>query len=234
MKDLVKNACMEIGISLNEQQAQQFEKYYDILLEWNEKINLTRITEPEEVSIKHFADSLTVLNYFDIPEGASLIDVGTGAGFPAVPLKIVRNDIKLTLLDSLNKRLNFLNTVADELDLDVKTLHLRAEEAGKNKKERESYDIAASRAVARLNVLSEYCLPLVKVGGSFIAMKGPELQQELSEAENAIKLLGGEIESVNEFILNGAGDRTIVVIKKIKPTPEKYPRQGVKIKNKPL
>lgn len=234
MKNLVINACKDIGIQLNDLQAQQFEKYYNILIDWNEKINLTRITQPEEVALKHFADSLTLIKYFNIPKGSKLIDVGTGAGFPGIPLKIYLNDIKLTLLDSLNKRLTFLKAAADEIGIDAETIHSRAEEAGRNKAQREKYDIAVSRAVARLNTLSEYCLPLVKIGGSFIAMKGPSLGEELKEAENAIKLLGGEITSVNEFELGGAGERTIAVIKKIKPTPEKYPRQGVKIKNKPL
>ncbi len=234
MKELVKTSIKKIGLEINNSQAEKFDIYYKTLIEWNEKINLTRITEPDEVALKHFADSLTVLKYFDIPKGASLIDVGTGAGFPGIPIKIYRNDINLTLLDSLNKRLNFLKEVSNKLGLDVNTLHSRAEEAGKNKNEREKYDVATSRAVARLNTLSEYCLPLVKVGGFFIAMKGPELSEELQEAENAIKILGGKIKSVNEFTLDTAGDRTIVVIEKVKPTPDKYPRQGVKIKNKPL
>ncbi len=234
MKNLVKKACEDIGIKMTESQAQQFEKYYNILIEYNGKINLTRITQPGEVAVKHFADSLTLTKYFDIPENCSLIDVGTGAGFPGIPLKIYRDDINLTLLDSLNKRLNFLNAAADEIGIDAVTVHSRAEEAGRNKTYREKFDIAVSRAVARLNTLSEYCLPLVKVGGCFIAMKGPSLGEELKEAENAVKLLGGEIVSVNEFNLGEAGERTIVIIKKIKLTPEKYPRQGVKIKNKPL
>lgn len=234
MKELVKIACNKIGIELTDLQAERFEKYYKLLIDWNEKINLTRIVEPEEVALKHFTDSLTILKYFDIPEGASLIDVGTGAGFPGIPMKIYRNDIKLTLLDSLNKRLTFLNEVADSLEMEAETIHSRAEEAGKDSKKRESYDIAVSRAVARLNALCEYCLPLVKVGGSFIAMKGAEYKEEIAEAENAVKLLGGEIALVKEFNLVEAGERAIIVIKKTAPTPEKYPRQGKKIKNKPL
>ena len=234
MKELVKNACKNIGIDLNDTQAENFEKYYNLLIEWNEKINLTRIVEPDEVALKHFADSITIVKYFEIPENASLIDVGTGAGFPGIPLKIYRNDINLTLLDSLNKRLNFLNEVADNLELEVDTIHSRAEEAGKDSEKRESYDIATSRAVARFNVLCEYCLPLVKVGGSFIAMKGAEYKEEIDEANNALKLLGGEITLVKEFNLAEAGERAIIVIKKTEPTPEKYPRNGKKIKNKPL
>ncbi|MCH5304006.1 MAG: 16S rRNA (guanine(527)-N(7))-methyltransferase RsmG [Ruminococcus sp.] len=234
MKTLVKTACKKIGIDLSEEQALKFENYYKQLIEWNEKINLTRIIDPDEVSLKHFADSLTILKYCDIPENAAVIDVGTGAGFPGVPLKIYRPDINLTLLDSLNKRLNFLNTVSEQNKLSVKTLHSRAEEAGRLKPERERYDIAVSRAVARLNTLCEYCLPFIKVGGSFVAMKGPNLTEELSEAKSAIKILGGEVKSVNEFNLDTAGERTVVVIKKIKPTPNTYPRHGSKIKNKPL
>lgn len=234
MKNLVINACKDIGINLNKLQAEKFEEYYKLLIDWNERINLTRITEPDEVAVKHFADSLTILNYFDIPKESSLIDVGTGAGFPGIPLKIFRDDINLTLLDSMNKRLNFLNTVADEIGIEVNTVHSRAEDAGKDEKEREKYDIAVSRAVARLNTLCEYCLPLVKEGGSFIAMKAADYKDELKEAENAVKILGGEIFSVNEFNMSGAGERAVIVIKKVNPTPKEYPRNSKKIKNKPL
>ncbi len=234
MKNLVKKACEKIEISLNDEQAQKFENYYNLLIEWNEKFNLTRIVEPQEVALKHFADSLTVLKYCDIPKSASVIDVGTGAGFPGIPLKIYRPDIKLTLLDSLNKRVIFLNEVAKKNNLEIKTLHSRAEDAGRKKDERSKYDTALSRAVARLNVLCEYCIPFLKIGGNFIAMKGPDLSEEVDEAKSAIKLLGGEIISVNEFNLDGAGKRTIVVIKKIKPTPNAYPRISGKIKSKPL
>ena len=234
MKELVKKACSEIGIELSELQAEKFEKYYNTLIEWNEKINLTRIVEPEEVALKHFADSLSVINYFDIPENAKVIDVGTGAGFPGIPLKFYREDINLSLLDSLNKRLNFLNTVARETGIKVNTIHSRAEDAGKDTLYREKFDISISRAVARLNTLCEYCLPFVKPGGSFIAMKAADYKDEIKEAENAIKVLGGEISSVNDFNLNGAGERAVIVIKKISPTPETYPRNAKKIKNKPL
>lgn len=234
MKELVIKACGEIGIELSGKQAEKFEKYYNTLIEWNEKINLTRIVEPEEVALKHFADSLSVINYFDIPENAKVIDVGTGAGFPGLPLKIYRDDINLTLLDSLNKRLVYLQETAEKINAQVNTLHSRAEDAGKDKAQRESYDVAVSRAVARLNTLCEYCLPFVKPGGSFIAMKAADYKDEIKEAENAIKVLGGEISSVNDFNLNGAGERAVIVIKKISPTPEKYPRNSKKIKNKPL
>lgn len=234
MKDLVKKTCGQFKIELSDTQANQFEKYYNSLIEWNEKINLTRIVEPEEVALKHFADSLLVVKYFDIPENASLIDVGTGAGFPGIPLKIFRADIKLTLLDSLNKRLNFLSAAADNIGIEAETVHSRAEEAGKNIEYREKYDVAISRAVARLNVLCEYCLPFVKPGGYFVAMKGADYKEETAEAKNAVKALGGEIIKSESFKLGEAGERAVIVIKKILPTPDKYPRAAKKIKNKPL
>lgn len=233
MKTLIKNACEQIGIKLNDNQLKQFEQYYELLTEWNEKINLTRITEPDEVALKHFADSLTLLKNVEIPKNSTIIDVGTGAGFPGIPLKIARPDISLTLLDSLNKRLGFLGEVCSELGIKAELVHSRAEDGGKDKLYREKYDFAVSRAVARLNILSEYCLPYVKVGGSFIAMKGPELTEELNEAKNALKILGGKINKVNEFKLEDSG-RTIVVINKIKQTPKSYPRHSSKIKSKAL
>lgn len=234
MKESVIKTCEKIGIELSESQAEKFELYYKTLIEWNEKINLTRIVEPEEVALKHFADSLSVVNCFDIPENAKVIDVGTGAGFPGIPLKFYSEDINLSLLDSLNKRLNFLNTVAQETGIKVSTIHSRAEDAGKDALYREKFDVSVSRAVARLNTLCEYCLPFVKPGGSFIAMKASDYKEELKEAQNAVKVLGGEISSVNEFSLAEAGERALIVIKKINPTPEEYPRNAKKIKNKPL
>ena len=234
MKKLVTDACKKIGIELTDLQAEQFEKYYHILIKWNEKINLTRITEPKEVAVKHFADSLTLLNYYDIPKNAKVIDVGTGAGFPGIPLKIARPDIDLTLLDSLNKRLVFLSEACETIGIDACTVHSRAEDGGQNPLYREKFDVAVSRAVARLNTLCEYCLPYVRVGGSFVAMKGPDFSDELDEAQNAVKVLGGKIKNVSEFELDGAGERTIVQIVKIKPTPKVYPRHSSKIKSKAL
>ena len=233
MKDIIKKECATVGMDLTDEQCAQFEKYYNLLIEWNSKINLTRITEPYEVAVKHFADSLTLLKYYAVPEAAKVIDVGTGAGFPGIPLKIARPDIKLTLLDSLNKRLSFLSEVCDEIGIEAELVHSRAEDGSKDTKYREKYDLAVSRAVARLNVLSEYCLPYVKVGGSFAAMKGPELNEELNEAKSAIQTLGGKINAVNEFALKDSG-RTIVVIEKAARTPKTYPRHGSKIKSKPL
>ena len=233
MKELLKSKCAEIGVNLSDAQCEQFERYFELLIEWNKKINLTRITEPDEVVIKHFVDSLTLLKYCNIPQGAKVIDVGTGAGFPGIPLKIARPDIELTLLDSLNKRLNFLREVCEEIGVQTELAHLRAEEGSRKPEYRDSFDIAVSRAVARLNVLSEYCLPYVKTGGKFIAMKGPDLKEELDEAKNAVKTLGGKVKSVEEFELCGSG-RTIVTIIKETKTPKAFPRHSSKIKSKPL
>ena len=234
MKNLVKTECKKIGIELSDTQAEQFERYYELLIEWNEKINLTRITDREEVALKHFADSLTLVKHYEIKQNAKVIDVGTGAGFPGIPLKILRPDISLTLLDSLNKRLNFLSTVCSEIGIDAELVHSRAEDGGRNPKLRESYDLAVSRAVARLNVLSEYCLPFVKVGGAFAAMKGPDAEEEIKEAENAVKILGGKTIKSDFFELGSAGGRTIVIAEKLSKTPKAYPRQSSKIKSKPL
>ncbi len=234
MKELVKKYCLKVGSELTDEQAEQFEVYYKLLIEWNEKINLTRITEPGEVAVKHFADSLSLLRYCEIKKNAKVIDVGTGAGFPGIPLKIARPDIELTLLDSLNKRLVFLGEVCDRIGIEAKLVHSRAEDGGKKSLYREKFDYAVSRAVARLSTLSEYCIPYVKVGGSFVAMKGPELSEELTEAKNAVNILGGKVEKLTEFELEDAGSRTIVEIKKLSTTPKAYPRHSSKIKAKHL
>ena len=234
IKKYITKACSDIGIELNKTQILQFEKYYELLIEWNNKINLTRITEPEEVAIKHFADSLTLLKHYNIFENAKVIDVGTGAGFPGIPLKIARPDIQLTLLDSLNKRLIFLNEVCQSIGIDAEIVHARAEDGGRDEKHREMYDVVVSRAVARLNVLSEYCIPYVKLNGAFVSMKGPDMAEEIAEAEKAVSLLGGKIVKSKEFTIPDNSKRTIVVIEKQRFTINKYPRQGIKIKNKPL
>jgi len=212
-----------IKIDLDEKEVDLFYQYMNLLLEWNEKINLTAITEPSEVILKHFVDSLTISNL--IKEGKKVIDVGTGAGFPGIPVSIV-NNYNITLLDSLNKRITFLEEVINKLQLtNIKTVHSRVEEFAKNKKERETYDIATSRAVAPLNVLLEYLLPLVKVGGKCICMKGSNTE-EIDEAKNALKVLGGEIEKIDKITLpNSDITRNIIVIKKVKETPLKYPRK---------
>ena len=215
----------EISIEFSNIQIERFYKYMNLLIEWNEKINLTAITEPKEIIIKHFIDSLTVLK--DIKGKNTLVDVGTGAGFPGIPLKIMDEEIKITLLDSLNKRINFLNEVINQLDLkNIKTIHSRVEDAGKNKKYRERFDIATARAVANLATLSEYMLPLVKVGGKSICMKGSEVSEELQNSKKAISILGGEIENIDNFQLPKSDMmRNIVIIKKVKNTPNKYPRK---------
>lgn len=228
--------CAKLGnISLSDSQISSFKQYADLLLEWNEKMNLTAIVEPTEIATKHFYDSLNGADF--ILPGASLIDVGTGAGFPGVPLKIARPDINLTLLDSLNKRLNFLNEVISSLKLsDVKTVHARAEEGAKAKSPyREKYDVCVSRAVSALNVLSEYCIPYLKVGGVFLAYKGPDVKDEVDSAKNAIATLGGEISEIYEYTIPTTDIKhSLVVIKKIKPTDNIYPRQNGKINKKPL
>lgn len=223
--NLIKLYGKEISIEFSDIQIKKFYKYMNLLIEWNEKINLTAITEPKEIIIKHFIDSLTVLK--DVKGKNTLVDVGTGAGFPGIPLKIMNEEIKITLLDSLNKRINFLNEVIKELDLrNIETMHSRVEEAGKNKKYRESFDIATARAVANLSTLSEYMLPLVRVGGKSICMKGSEVGEELQNSKKAISILGGEIENIDNFQLPKSDMmRNIVIIKKVKNTPSKYPRK---------
>ena len=235
IKNFVLLAVKDYKIELSEEQLDQLQKYFELLVSWNEKINLTAITEPNEVAVKHFADSLSVFNYVDFQKGASVIDVGTGAGFPGLVLKIARPDIKLTLLDSLNKRLKFLDEVLNALGLEAELVHARAEEGGHNIDLRECYDFAVSRAVARLNVLCEYCLPYVRLSGKFIAFKGGEADEEIKSASKAIQALGGKKTDVYGFELpENSGSRTLVVIEKVQPTPDKYPRQNGKIKAKPL
>jgi 16S rRNA (guanine527-N7)-methyltransferase len=217
----------EKGIALTDQQLKQFEQYYEILVEWNEKMNLTAITEKEEVYLKHFFDSLTASFYFDFTKPFKICDVGAGAGFPSIPLKIAFPHIQLTIVDSLNKRISFLNHLANELNLEnVQFIHDRAETFGVNPEYREAYDVVTARAVARMSVLSELCLPLVKVGGHFIAMKALHANEELEKGKKAITTLGGKIEEINNFTLPiEESERTIVVIKKEKQTPKKYPRK---------
>ena len=224
----------KLGINLSEIQLKQFYNYMNLLIEWNKKINLTAIIEPDEIILKHFVDSLTISKY--ISDGTKVVDVGTGAGFPGIPLKIVRQDVDITLLDSLQKRINFLEEVINELNLEkIKTVHSRVEDFGKNKEYREEFDIATSRAVANLSTLSEYLLPLVKVGGKVISMKGSLIQEELENSKNAIKILGGQIEKVDEFDLpNSDISRNIVLIDKIKNTPNRYPRKAGEPSKKPL
>lgn len=231
----LKNLCHDIGIELDDIALKRFDTYMKLVIEWNDKINLTSITDRDEFIVKHLYDSLTLLSNIDVNQKCKIIDVGTGAGFPGIPLKIARPDIDLTLLDSLNKRLVFLQEqVLATLDLTATVVHGRAEDCSKKADFREKYDIAASRAVSNLSSLSEYCLPFVKVGGIFAPMKGPDVVEEVNSALNAIKILGGELKEINTLRLPDNSGRSIVVIKKIKKTPEKYPRRGVKINKNPL
>lgn len=217
---------------LDEVAQKRLEKYADLLVEWNEKINLTAIVDPEGIAVKHFLDCLMIFKYVDIPKGASVIDIGTGAGFPGVVIKIARPDIKLTLMDSLQKRINFLDTLCSELGLEVTTVHSRAEDI--KPQQREGYDFAVARAVANMRVLTEYCLPYVKVGGSFIAMKGSTAAEEVKEATKAIATLGGKLEAEDLFDLLEFGGRGIINVKKISQTLTKYPRNSGKISKQPL
>jgi 16S rRNA (guanine527-N7)-methyltransferase len=227
-------ALEEYEIDLDTAAVDRLCAYYELLIEWNERMNLTALTEPRDVAVKHFIDSLLLLRYVQIGDGASVIDVGTGAGFPGAVLKIARPDIRLTLLDSLQKRLIFLQEVCDHLGLDgVQIVHSRAEDGARTEL-RDSYDLAVARAVASLNVLSEYCLPYVKPGGRFIAMKGSSAARELDEAQGAISQLGGGMENLVQYTLTDPDDRGIVVIHKLSPTPEKFPRKSKQIKSKPL
>ena len=224
----------ELGINLSEKQKEDFYTYMNLLICWNEKVNLTAITEPKDVIIKHFVDSLTIFKALE--PGKKIIDVGTGAGFPGIPIKIYDEMAKVTLLDSLNKRIIYLNDVIQKLEIkNIESIHGRVEEIANKKEYRQQYDVATSRAVAALNVLVEYLLPLVKVGGKCICMKGPEIQDELTNAENAIKLLGGKIEKVINFKLpNTDFERNLIIIKKIKDTPNIYPRKPGTRSKEPL
>ena len=232
MEDFEKRA-LEINVELNEKKIKQFNLYKELLKQWNEKMNLTAITEDNEIMIKHFIDSLTIIQY--VEDNSKIIDVGTGAGFPGIPLKIANESINLTLMDSLNKRLIFLDEVKKTLELNnVEMLHGRAEDIGKMEKYREKYDVVTARAVANMAVLLEYCLPLVKVGGRFICMKGNNLEDEL-EYEKALKTFGGEIEKVEKICLPGTEiERNIIVIKKVMKTPKQYPRKAGVPTKKPI
>lgn len=221
--------CEKFGVFLDEEAVKRLNIYGNMLLEWNEKINLTAITEPDEVLYKHFYDCILFFKNVKVEKNASIIDVGTGAGFPGVVLKIVRPDIKLTLLDALNKRLVFLDELLKALSLDAQLVHSRAEESGRNPKYREKFDFACARAVASLPVLCEYCLPFVKVGGSFVAMKGSGANEEAELAANAIKLLSGEKPIIIFETLTGNEKRAFISVKKISQTPTKYPRPNGKI-----
>lgn len=216
----------KINISIKEDKVIKFKKYMDLLLEWNKKINLTSITDEDDIILKHFIDSLTIEKYVDPKQ--SVIDIGTGAGFPGIPLKIMNDNVEVTLMDSLNKRINFLNEVIKKLDLkNITTIHSRAEDLAKDNNYRERYDVAVSRAVANLSTLSEYMLPFVKVGGKCICMKGSNIDEERKIAEKAINMLGGKIVNIENFKLaNTDNERNIIIIEKIRKTDSKYPRKA--------
>lgn len=222
------------NFDLEDSQIKRFYRYFELLIDWNNKINLTAITEMKEVIVKHFLDSVMLLKYVDLKQNSSLADIGTGAGFPAIPVKIMRPDVDITLIDSLNKRIKFLDEVSQELNLGARCIHIRAEEAGKNKDFREKFDYVTARAVANLRDLSEYCIPLVKVNGYFVSLKGYEIDEEVESARKAISILGGELEKKNKFILNMTEKRSIICIKKISQTSTKYPRPANKISKNPL
>lgn len=233
-KQSLKEQAQAFELMLSEKQLEDFDLYAKTIVEWNAKINLTAIIKPEEMVVKHFLDSLITLKAITVPQNAKVIDVGTGAGFPSMPMKIVREDLQVTLLDSLNKKVTFLKEASTVLKQNNNAIHFRAEEASKKPEYREQYDIATARAVADLRELVEYCLPFVKVGGYFIALKGYDVEQELEQAQSAIGVLGGELEAVKKFILPLENKRSIIIIKKISQTSTKYPRISGKITKKPL
>ncbi len=236
MEYLLQNKADHLKITLTEKQIKQFDEYYRILVEWNEFMNLTAITEYEEVLEKHFIDSLSIVKALDINSIKSVIDIGTGAGFPGIPLKIVFPHLKVTLLDSLNKRIKFLNEIIERLNLeDITAIHGRAEDFAKLKEYREQYDLCVSRAVANLSTLSEYCIPYIKKDGLFIPYKSGEIEDELNASKNAVKILGGEIQDVIKFQLPDTDiGRSFVKIKKIKSTGKKYPRKAGLPSKEPL
>lgn len=235
MERLLNDAMSVMGIGIDKNQTERFFKYKNLLLEWNEKMNLTAITDEREIILKHFADSVSILRFADF-RGKSVVDVGTGAGFPGIPLKIIFPDIKLLLLDSLNKRVNFLKNTVSELGFEnVQCVHLRAEEGGQNTLFRENFDFCVSRAVANLSVLAEYCLPFVKIGGMFISLKGPDVGDEITDAKKAVKILGGEFLKVEKVDIPFTDiTHTVIMIKKLRQTPVQYPRKAGKINKSPI
>ena len=235
-EDILRQGIKDFGIEVNDQMVSDLKTYREILVDWNQKMNLTGIEEEKEVFIKHFLDSISAVSNGYIKDGISLIDVGTGAGFPGLPLKICLQNIKLTLLDSLNKRINFLQEVSNTVNLkDVEFIHGRAEDFGKNSDYREQYDVATARAVAGLPILMEFCVPFVKVGGYFVCLKGPNANLELEESKIAMDILGLEfVEKIDIELPNEELKHNILVFKKLKNTPEKYPRKAGKPAKSPI
>lgn len=232
--DRLKKGMEEFSVTLTEEQCRQFIQYYEMLVEKNKVMNLTAITEFDEVIEKHFIDSVSLAREYDLTKKCKILDMGTGAGFPGIPLKIVFPELDITLADSLNKRILFLQEVIDALQLkNIRAIHSRAEELAADKNHRESYDLCVSRAVANLSTLSEYCIPFVKVGGKFVSYKSGECDEEVSAAKRAIAVLGGKLSSVKKFSIGESG-RAFVMIDKIKPTPKQYPRKAGTPSKKPL
>lgn len=234
--DLLKDACEKENLAFNEETYNKFIVYKELIKEWNQKINLTAITDDEEIIKKHFIDSIKIFEFPYVKEAKTIIDIGTGGGFPGIPMKIVNSDSKMVLLDSLNKRINFLNLVINEINLsNIETIHGRAEDFARNDIYREKFDLAVSRAVANTTVLLELCLPYVKAGGYFVALKGPAIEDEIKEANNALKVLGGKIEEIIEVDIAGSNlKHNLLVVKKIKNTPNKYPRKAGMITKNPI
>ena len=231
-KERLHSLALQSGIELDQTALDRFDTYAELLVEWNGKMNLTAITEPEEIEVKHFLDCLMLPKYFDLGNTKTVIDVGAGAGFPSVPLLIYNPDLCLTMMDAINKRLTFLDTAIHAIGLEANLVHARAEDSGQEKNYREMFDLATARAVAPMNVLAEYCLPFVKVGGYFVALKGSN--DDTEQAKDAIATLGGEVVSNVSYKLNGTEPRSIVVVKKISQTPTQFPRKAKKISAKPL
>lgn len=235
-KNMLLERLKEINLFLNDNQIEQFLTYYDMLIEKNKVMNLTAITEYEEVVKKHFIDSLAVIRVYDMKKDLSIVDLGTGAGFPGIPLKIAFPNLKIILVDSLNKRINFLNEVIHSLELkDISAIHARAEDLGKDANYREQFDLCISRAVANLSILSEYCIPFVKKDGMFISYKSGSVKEELENSQKAIQLFGGRIEKIDNFIIPGTNiERSLIVIRKEENTPPKYPRSSGKPQKEPI
>ncbi|MCY6372264.1 16S rRNA (guanine(527)-N(7))-methyltransferase RsmG [Clostridium ganghwense] len=234
--NILNTAASNIGLSFDDKKYEQFIKYKDLLKEWNEKVNLTAIKEDEEIIKKHFIDSMKIFKFEPLKKAKKVIDIGTGGGFPGIPMKIIKPEIDMFLLDSLRKRINVLEDILHNIEInDVTAIHGRAEEYGVNSNHRQQYDAVVSRAVANLAVLSEFCIPYVKVGGYFVAMKGPAVEEEIKGAKKAISTLGGKIEEVIEVEIEDSDlNHNLVVIKKIKNTPKQYPRKAGSITKKPI
>lgn len=234
--DIIKTECENIGLGINEEKYNKFIQYKDLMKEWNEKVNLTAITDDKEIIIKHFVDSIKAFEFKNLNSTVKIIDVGTGAGLPGIPIKIMNDNAEVVLLDSLQKRIKFLNEVITTLNLQgIKTVHGRAEDFGADLNYREKFDISISRAVANMAVLAEFCLPFVKKNGYFVALKGPAVQEELDEAKRAINILGGKIEKVIKVNFENSDlDHNLVIIKKIKNTPKQYPRRAGTVSKKPI